>query len=206
MGTETRLIVGLGNPGGEYAGTRHNAGFLAVASLAEQLRIRPSRVVHRSLVGEGQWGGYRIVLAQPQTFMNLSGPAVEGLVRTFKVELAQLLVIHDDIDLPLGRLRLRPAGGGGGHRGLQSIIDALGTREFARLRIGVGHPGCKREVAGYVLSRFDPQEQEELQLVIAEAVRGVCCWIKQGAAAAMNQLNSWKSPRLKEEEGDCGGC
>lgn len=190
----TRLIVGLGNPGKEYESTRHNVGFLTVNVLAGKLRIKPSRQVHQSLVGEGQWGGDKIVIAQPLTYMNLSGRAVRGLVKAYRIEQADLLVIHDDLDLPLGRLRLRPSGSAGGHKGLQSIIENVGTSDIARLRIGVGRPESKKAVVGYVLSRFEPEEEELLKQVLEQAAQGVLLWVKRGLTPAMNQVNAWKLP------------
>lgn len=198
---DTRLIVGLGNPGKEYENTRHNIGFLTVAALAEKLRIKPSRLTQQSLVGEGQWGGMKVVIAQPQTYMNLSGSAVRGLVRSYRPEQSSLLVVFDDLDLPLGKLRMRKSGGAGGHKGMESIIESLGTPEITRLRIGVGRPETKSSVVGYVLSRFDPEEQEILQQVVDQAVQGILVWLKRGLNPAMNQVNSWpEKPRAKKEE------
>lgn len=198
---DIKLIVGLGNPGNEYEGTRHNVGFLTAAALAEKLRIKPSRLVHQALVGEGQWGGCRIVIAQPQTYMNLSGSSVRGLVKAYRQEQSSLMIIHDDLDLPLGRLRLRPSGGAGGHRGMQSIIDSLGTQDIARLRIGVGRPESRQAVVGYVLSGFEPDEQELVRLAVDQAVKGILLWIKRGITPAMNQVNVYKEPETKEEPG-----
>jgi peptidyl-tRNA hydrolase, PTH1 family len=140
--TRTVLIAGLGNPGREYRGNRHNVGFMVVDQLCEALHIRLSRLQSKALIGSGLLGDSKIVLAKPQTFMNNSGQAVAALVRFYKIPLEQLLVVHDDLDLPFGVLRMRPGGGPGGQKGLGSVIQHLGTQDFPRLRIGVGaHPG-----------------------------------------------------------------
>jgi len=187
-----KLVVGLGNPGPEYAETRHNSGFMAVAALAERNGIRPARLLAQALVGEGRIGGCRVILAQPQTYMNRSGIAVAGLQRFFKIELKDLLVVYDDLDLPLGKMRLRLQGGSGGHRGMRSIIEALGSEEFPRLKVGIGRPQEKREVVDYVLSRFLPAERELVSQVIAAAAEGIERWIREGPHLAAQWVNSWR--------------
>lgn len=187
-----KLIVGLGNPGPEYAETRHNSGFMVVAELARRQGVCPSRLLQQALVGEGRIGNFRVVLAQPQTYMNRSGVAVAGLRRFFRVELQELLVVYDDLDLPLGKIRLRLQGGSGGHRGMRSIIEALGSEDFPRLKVGIGRPQEKREVVAYVLSRFSAAEEGIVSQVIAAAAEGIERWIREGPEAAMQWINSWQ--------------
>lgn len=185
-----RLIVGLGNPGPSYEATRHNVGFAVIDQLVAQCRVdmKLRRRAH-ALTGNGRWRGYPIVLAQPQTWMNLCGRAVEYLKRKYRLSASELLVIVDDIYLPLGMLRLRAAGGAGGHNGMQSIIDAIGTSDFPRLRIGVGSDferGCQ---STHVLSKFSPQETELIQPVLQEACEAAKTFITDGITLAMNRHN-----------------
>jgi PTH1 family peptidyl-tRNA hydrolase len=191
----TFLIVGLGNPGREYRTTRHNVGFMVIDRLSQTLAARLSRLQSRALVGAAVWEEQKIVLAKPQTFMNLSGQAVSSLVRFYHLPLEQLLVIHDDIDLPFGTLRMRPGGGAAGQKGLISIIEQLGTQEFPRLRIGVGRPPGQRSAADYVLGDFSSADQEILTQVLNQAVDAARTFVKFGLSQAMNQFNG---PVLKE--------
>ncbi len=185
----TFLLVGLGNPGREYRQTRHNIGFMAVDSLAGALDIRLSRLQSKALVGAGMDGEARIILAKPQTFMNLSGQAVSSLLRFYKIPCGHLLVIHDDIDLPLGALRMRPSGGSAGQKGVASIIQQLGTQDFPRLRLGVGRPPGQRTAADYVLQDFTSAEQPDLEAVLARARQAARTFVHSGLDAAMNQFN-----------------
>jgi peptidyl-tRNA hydrolase, PTH1 family len=185
----TYLLVGLGNPGREYRANRHNLGFMTVDQLSQVLSIRLSRVQSKALVGIGVHDTNKVILAKPQTFMNLSGQAVSSLLRFYKIPLERLLVLHDELDLPLGTLRLRPGGGSAGNRGLASIIQQLGTQEFPRLRIGVGHPPGQMSGADYVLQDFPPAEQELLEMVLKRAVEAAQVFIKSGLETAMNQYN-----------------
>lgn len=189
MQPATFLLVGLGNPGREYRETRHNVGFMAVDRLCASFGIKLSRLQSKALTGSGQWAGHKIVLAKPQTFMNLSGQAVSSLLRFYKVPLPQLLVMHDDIDLPVGTLRIRPDGGSAGQRGLASIIQQLGTQEFPRLRIGVGRPPGQKEAADYVLKGFTSSDQELITIVLDRAVDAARIFIEHGLEMAMNQYN-----------------
>lgn len=184
-----KLVVGLGNPGPKYGFTRHNAGFMVVDRLAG---AAGTTVAHRrcfSLVGEGRLDGVRVVLAKPQTYMNLSGPAVRDLLRHYRVALADLLVICDDLDLAFGRIRLRPGGGSGGHRGLESIIDGLGSSEFGRLRVGIGKTG---EAVDHVLGEFGPEEQRGLEEVVNTSALAVACVCREGLNRAMSRFNGWR--------------
>lgn len=189
------LIVGLGNPGPEYARTRHNAGFALVEALAErwQATWHVARRF-RARVARARWNGRTLLLAQPQTFMNASGEAVGPMVRFYRLPLERLLVAVDDADLPLGEIRLRPRGSSGGHHGLESIEAALGSREFARLRIGIGRAPGAREITDYVLSRFSPHEAALLKKVLARAAEQVECWLAEGIHKAMSRYNGPVEP------------
>jgi PTH1 family peptidyl-tRNA hydrolase len=187
--TATFLIVGLGNPGREYRGSRHNVGFMTLDRLAGRLGVGFSRVESRALVTKAEFQQNRLILAKPQTYMNLSGQAVGSLLRFYKVPLERLLVVHDDVDLPLGTLRLRPGGGSAGHKGMQSIIEKFGTQEFPRLRTGVNRPPGRMEAADYVLQDFSKDEAELLQEVLSRAVEAVLVFVGEGIVVAMNQFN-----------------
>lgn len=184
-----RLIVGLGNPGPEYKDTRHNAGFMAVDLLAAELGAGRWRTRCRSLAAEAFWGGEKVVLAKPQTFMNRSGEAVAPLLRWYGLGPSGLLVVCDDLDLPLGRIRIRKKGGDGGHRGLKSIIAALGSGEFARLRVGIGRPGPEKDVVEWVLERFTAEEGPFVEESLVRAVRAVLVILEAGIEEAMNRFN-----------------
>ncbi|HQN42493.1 MAG TPA: aminoacyl-tRNA hydrolase [Anaerolineaceae bacterium] len=183
------LIAGLGNPGREYRENRHNAGFMAVDRLAEAWDIHLTRVQSRALIGTGTVSGRRVVLAKPQTFMNLSGEAVSALLRFYKSPVSNLLVFHDDIDLPLGMLRLRPGGGAAGQKGIQSIITRLANPDFARARIGIGRPAGQRGAASYVLQDFSKDEMDILRLVLDRCLSAARTFIESGLEPAMNQYN-----------------
>ena len=183
------LIVGLGNPGPDYRQNRHNVGFMAISALAEAAEIPIRRVEHRALVGKGAFAEARLVIAKPQTFMNDSGKAVAGLMRFYKIPLAHLLVVHDDLDLPFGTLRLRPSGGTGGQRGMESIVAKLGTRDFARLRVGIGRPPGRMDPRDYVLHDFDPPDEAFLSAVLTTAVDAIRWFILEGIEEAMNRFN-----------------
>jgi len=185
------LIVGLGNPGAEYAGTRHNAGFMVVERLAGRWRAKwalDDKFMSRLAKVERE--GRRLMLGQPQTYMNQSGEAVGKLTKYFRIPLERLLAVVDDADLPLGEIRLRRQGSSGGHRGLKSIEQQLGSREYARLRVGIGRaPGAAREITDHVLGRFTAEESTLLKKVLDRAADQIECWIKDGIAKAMSQFN-----------------
>ncbi len=183
------LIIGLGNPGREYRETRHNAGFLIIDRLAKDLEIPMTRVQQKALIGSGMFRDKKIYLAKPQTFMNLSGEAVAGLARFYKVPAGQILVAHDDLDLPFGTLRLRAAGSSAGQKGVQSIIERLGTQDFPRLRFGIGRPPGSKQGANYVLQGFVGQEKKELEFLLDKAAAAVKVFIEKGIDEAMNQFN-----------------
>ena len=184
------LIVGLGNPGAEYAKTRHNAGFLLVELLAKRWRADwRAEKKFRSRVARGAHDGRRAVLCEPQTFMNASGEAVGALVSFYRLPRTNLVVVVDDADLPLGEIRLRPSGSSGGHHGLESIEQHLGSREFARLRIGIGRKEGTREITGHVLGRLSAGEMAVMEKVLARAAGQVECWLAHGLQKAMSQFN-----------------
>lgn len=182
------LVVGLGNPGRRYEGTRHNAGFMAVKRLQRRLPEGTSRARFQAHIVETRDGDSRVVLAQPQTFMNESGIAVAQLVRWYKVPLDRLLVVYDDLDLPLGTIRLRADGSDGGHNGIASIIRSLKTNTFPRLRIGISRPASGPTVP-YVLSRFNATERRELEDILDRTSDAILVWIREGLVSAMNQFN-----------------
>jgi peptidyl-tRNA hydrolase, PTH1 family len=197
---DVSLIVGLGNPGREHSTTRHNVGFRTVDRLAGTLDLAFTRQRFEAFVASGARGGRKVILAKPQTYMNLSGGSVAALVRFFQVPLDRLLVCADDIDLPLGKVRLRPFGGSGGHRGMRSIITALGSQTFARLRIGVSRPPGAMQAADYVLQDFDRQEQAEVEAAIARAAEAVLTFLDDGLESAMNRFNGDAKPNAGDGE------
>jgi len=184
-----KIVVGLGNPGPQYGNTRHNLGFAVVDQVAERLGVLCDREKHHGLVGEARLDGERIVLEKPLTFMNRSGECVAPLVRMAGCPLDALLVIADDVNLPLGKLRLRGEGSAGGHNGLKSIIARLGDESFARLRLGVGDNRDGEDLADYVLSRFRPDEWSAVARTVSEAADAVLCWVREGVDRAGNQYN-----------------
>jgi PTH1 family peptidyl-tRNA hydrolase len=187
---ERHLLVGLGNPGREYRLNRHNAGFLLLDRLVERHRLLGfTKRQGKALITTGQIADTSVVLAKPQTYMNLSGEAVSSLVRFYQVPLARLLVILDEIDLPFGTLRLRAEGGSAGQGGLKSIIQQLGTEAFPRLRLGVGRPPGVKAAANYVLRDFRGEELEILDVVLTTAAEAVECFLREGITAAMNRYN-----------------
>lgn len=188
---EIKLIVGLGNPGREYEGTRHNAGFWWLDDFAQAHRIAfKAESKFHGLAARGMLQGHEIFLLKPQTFMNVSGRAVGALVQFYKIEAAQILVVHDELDLPPGSAKLKLGGGHGGHNGLKDIIAHLGTRDFWRLRIGIGHPGDRAEVANFVLNA-PRREEEELIRQAMQRAQDVAHLITEGKLeAAMLKLHS----------------
>ncbi len=197
---DVTLIVGLGNPGREHSSTRHNVGFRTVDRLAGTLDLAFTRQRFEAFVASGTRGERKVILAKPQTYMNLSGGSVAALVRFFHVPLERLLVCGDDIDLPLGKMRLRPFGGSGGHRGLRSIITALGSQSFPRLRIGVGRPPGAMQAADYVLQDFDRQEHVDVEASIARAAEAVLTFLDDGLESAMNRFNGDAGPDAEDGE------
>ena len=184
-----KLVAGLGNPGGQYRGTRHNVGFEVVDLLARRHGLAFESAPADAVLAKWRTNGEVVLVAKALTFMNLSGPAIAELVRYYRVSLADLLIVSDDVNLPLGRLRLRPGGSEGGHNGLRSVADALGTVDYPRLRIGVGRGDAQRDLADHVLARFENDELSGIEGAIARAADAVEAWIQQGFETAMNAYN-----------------
>jgi PTH1 family peptidyl-tRNA hydrolase len=185
-----KLIIGLGNPGKDYIDSRHNIGFNLVRRLAKSQKIPLKKDSQsRSLSAEGTIAGQKVMLALPLTFMNLSGDAVRRLVLRYRVQPRNLLVVCDDLDLELGRIKIRPCGSCGGHRGLGSIIDSLGSSDFARLRIGIGRPTRNISARDYVLSAFGASEKKKLKETLKRSVDCCRAWITQGIESCMNNFN-----------------
>jgi peptidyl-tRNA hydrolase, PTH1 family len=198
-----KLVVGLGNPGPKYAGTRHNIGFDVVDYLASAPGVGKWRSRFEAFVTESVEGVEQVLLMKPDTFMNLSGRAVRAAVDFYKLPVSDLLVVCDDIALPLGKLRARAKGSDGGQKGLRSIEQQLANQEYARLRIGVGSPGEHIDTADYVLSRFRPAERTAVEDAIAQAAQAVLLWVKTGIDACMNRVNGEPKPeRPKKEKKD----
>jgi PTH1 family peptidyl-tRNA hydrolase len=183
------LIAGLGNPGRRFERNRHNVGFMLLNRLSSRLGDNFGSVESKALVAKSSYLGERVILVKPQTYMNNSGAAISSLVRFYKVPLDNLLVAYDDVDLPLGTLRLRPSGGSAGQKGMQSIIERLGTEEFPRLRIGTGRPPGRMEAADYVLQDFPNDESDLLINTLDRAVEAVLTFLQYGLDRAMNSYN-----------------
>ena len=184
-----KLVAGLGNPGRQYAGTRHNVGFEVIDELAKRHRVSFEAAPADALMGKWRRDGEIVLLVKPLTFMNLSGVAAGQLMRYFKIDVPDLLVICDDVNLPLGRLRVRAAGSDGGHNGLRSMADELGTMDYSRLRIGVGRGDERRDLADHVLAGFAPEEQPGVNDAVTRAADAVECWVLDGLAKTMNVFN-----------------
>ncbi len=183
------LIVGLGNPGLKYAHNRHNVGFMVLDRLARAEHAEFQRQRFNAKLAEIKLDGKRVLLAKPQTFMNLSGTAVGKLAAFYQLPHSAVLIVYDDLDLPLGRLRLRAEGSSGGHHGMESIINTLGGSDIPRLRIGIGRPDPEHDVS-HVLGNFHDDEQAILDDVLTRAENGVRIWVREGIVKAMNQVNA----------------
>ena len=188
-GVLMKIIVGLGNPKSEYAGTRHNVGFSAIYNISDSYGIRVDAKKHKALIGKGMIEGEKVILAMPQTFMNLSGESVRELVDYYKCDVSDLIVIYDDISLDVGRIRIRKKGSAGGHNGIKNIISHLGTDVFTRIKIGVGEKPPKMDLADYVLGRFSKEEQPVIRQAVDTARDAVADIIKEDEDYAMNKYN-----------------
>ena len=195
-----KLIVGLGNPGIEYQFTPHNLGFLAVDRIAEQCGVKVSNRRCRALTGKAEFAGEEVLLAKPETFMNLSGISVRELVKKFEVEPSRdLIVIHDELDLPLGTMRIRQRGGSAGHNGLESILGALGTPEFVRIRLGIAPAHSVRDGAAYVTSPFRKVQYPVVDALLDSAAEAVEVLLSEGTSKAMNRFNRRVSAETPEK-------
>ncbi|NPB08399.1 MAG: aminoacyl-tRNA hydrolase [Aquificae bacterium] len=191
---DTKLVVGLGNPGKEYENTRHNVGFMVVDELVKTLRARGPFQEALSLLYKARLGGKEVILAKPQTYMNNSGAAVINLLEEYSLSPEEMIVVYDDLDLPLGSMRLRLKGSSGGHKGVESIINYIGTQNFPRLRIGIGRPKKKEDVVKYVLSPFPPDEERVISQVVKKAVRCLMRAIELSPEQAMEYCNRQDLP------------
>ena len=183
-----KMIIGLGNPGKEYAQTKHNVGFMVVDAIADELNVSVEKRQCQAFTQMAAWDGEKILLVKPQTYMNLSGQSVMELLNYYKDKIDDLLVIHDDLDLPPGQLRFKQGGGAGGHNGIKNIIAHLNSNDFDRLKIGIGRG--KNETKDYVLTPFAGTDKKLIDEAVATSVDAVKIWLKQGIAPAMNQYNS----------------
>ncbi|HCR72631.1 MAG TPA: aminoacyl-tRNA hydrolase [Anaerolineae bacterium] len=187
--TETYLIIGLGNPGREYKDTRHNIGFMLMDYLAEKLDARGMKVQSKAITISALYNEKKIILAKPQTYMNLSGQSVQGLLNFYKIPFENLLVAHDDLDIPFGTIRIRPTGGPGGQRGMADTIEQLGTKDFPRLRLGISRPPGRMQAKDYVLQNFSKDEQKLLPEILSRASDAALEFVMNGLNMAMNKYN-----------------
>ena len=177
MTLDTFLIIGLGNPGREYRDHRHNFGFMLIDRLIIRLNARGMKLQSKAIVTDAPYNEHKLILAKPQTYMNLSGQSAQGLIHFYKLELSNVLIAHDDLDLPFGAIRMRPAGGPGGQKGLASTIEQLGTKDIPRLRLGIGRPPGKMDAAAYVLQDFSKDEMKELSSILDRAADAVLTFV-----------------------------
>ena len=194
-----RVIIGLGNPGPEYRKTRHNVGFWVVDVLAQRWGIRLSRRAFLSLTGDGQLKGEKVLLVQPETYMNRSGETAIRIRDFYRLELSDFVVVHDDLDLPLGRVRVKRGGGGaGGNRGVASLIAAFGSKEFVRIKVGIGRPPGRQDPANFVLQPFTPQEEASILPAVDNAADAVEMWISDGIEKTMAAVNGTVQPEVEQ--------
>lgn len=186
----TFMIVGLGNPGLRYRHNRHNVGFMVIDALAKQLDLKLKKAKSKALIVETRYEGKSLILVKPQTFMNLSGKSVAPLVRFFKIPLENLVIIHDDLDIPLGTIRIRPGGGTGGQQGVKSILNELGDRQVPRLRVGISRPPGRMDPADYVLQDFSSAEKLELEDVLERSSKALLMILNEGLEKAMTCFNA----------------
>ncbi len=192
-----KLIIGLGNPGRIYAGNRHNIGFMCLKHFARTQGIRFDKKQGLARIGTGEVASSEVVLARPQTYMNSSGQSVSRLIQRFNIDLNDLLVIHDDLDLPPGKIRIRQGGGSGGHKGIESVITELVSQDFPRLRVGIGRPSVaessteisEADIIAYVLNDFTPSEKQTMAKVIPTVSEAILCFLTDGLTVAMNKYN-----------------
>ncbi len=188
-----KLIVGLGNPGRVYANNRHNIGFICLNYFAKSQGIKFDQKRGLARIGTGEVAGNKVVVAKPQTYVNLSGQSVSRLIRKFNININDLLVIHDDLDLPLGKTRISQGSGAGGHKGVESIIQELGSQDFTRIRVGIGRPDkaevSEAEIIAYVLSNFTPEQKQAIAQAIPRVSETILCLLTEGLTPAMNKYN-----------------
>ena len=183
------LIAGLGNPGREYKDNRHNVGFMLIDRIAVRLNARGMKVVSKAIVMDARYEECKLILAKPQTYMNLSGQSVQGLAHFYKIPFTNIMILSDDLDIPFGTIRIRASGGPGGQRGLGSIIESLGTKDIPRLRIGIGRPTGRMDAAAYVLQDFSREEVKSLSEILDRGADAALAFVKHGLNKAMNDFN-----------------
>lgn len=189
MTSGTYLLIGLGNPGREYRDNRHNFGFMLIDRLIVRLNARGMKLQSKAIVTNAAYKENKLILAKPQTYMNLSGQSAQGLIHFYKLELSNVLIAHDDLDIPFGTIRMRSAGGPGGQKGLASTIEQLGTKEIPRLRLGIGRPPGRMDPAAYVLQDFSKDEMKEISSILDRAADAVLTFVTDGLDKAMNKFN-----------------
>lgn len=189
MTLDTYLLIGLGNPGREYRDNRHNFGFMVIDRLIVRLNAQGVKVQSKAIVTTTTYEGRKLILAKPQTYMNLSGQSAQGLLNFYKLPMENMLVAHDDLDLPFGTIRVRPGGGPGGQRGMASTIEQLGTKDFPRLRLGIGRPPGRMDPADYVLQNFSREEMKFLSEIVDRAADAALTFVVDGLNKAMNKFN-----------------
>lgn len=194
MTTDTYLLIGLGNPGREYRDTRHNVGFMLIDRLAVRLNAQGMKVQSKAIVTTAMHEGRKLILAKPQTYMNLSGQSAQGLLNFYKIPMENMLIAHDDLDIPFGTIRIRPKGGPGGQGGMASTIEQLGTKDFPRLRIGIGRPPGRMDPAAFVLQNFSREEMKLLFEIIDRAANAALEFVVHGLNMAMNKYNGSIEP------------
>jgi PTH1 family peptidyl-tRNA hydrolase len=185
----TYLLIGLGNPGREYRDNRHNIGFMFIDRLIVRLNARGLRVQSKAIVTTATYEERKLILAKPQTYMNLSGQSAQGLLNFYKIPMENMLIAHDDLDIPFGTIRIRPGGGPGGQKGMASTIERLGTKEFPRLRIGIGRPPGRMDPSAYVLQDFSRDEMKILSEIVDRAAEAALTFVVDGLNKAMNKYN-----------------
>lgn len=188
------LLIGLGNPGREYRDSRHNVGFMLVDRITVRLNARGMKVQSKAIVITATYEDRKLILAKPQTYMNLSGQSVQGLIHFYKLPLTNVLIAHDDLDIPFGTIRIRPGGGPGGQRGMASTIEQLGTKDFPRLRIGIGRPPGRMDPSAYVLQDFSREELKVLSEIVDRAADAALEFVRSGLDKAMNKYNGSIEP------------
>ena len=189
MTPDTYLIIGLGNPGREYRDNRHNVGFMLIDRLIVRLNARGMKLQSKAIVTSAMYEEHKLILGKPQTFMNLSGGSVQGLLNFYKIPLSNFMIVSDDLDIPFGTIRIRASGGAGGQRGVASTIERLGTKDFPRIRIGIGRPPGRMDPADYVLQNIPRDEMSLLSDVLNHAADAVLAFVKDGLNKSMNQFN-----------------
>lgn len=197
-----KIIAGLGNPGREYENTKHNVGFMTLDILAERLGISIRKLKFKALIGEGRIGAEKVILVKPQTYMNLSGESLREIISFYKTDPEDLVVIYDDIDIPVGSLRIRSKGSAGTHNGMRSVVYQLQDDSFPRIRVGIGGEKGERDLVSYVISGFPEEERDKMREAILKAADAAECIVTDGVVTAMNRYNTRKKKKKKQEKAE----